>query len=117
MKRTINGSISGLLALVLAFISIGRTAAQETQPAPSSSRAIRPASLADGRPVPAHSAIAIGPSHASVSKDKKGKQEYTGPTTLVELPPTPMLDEEGNQRQDPDGKLMFNPPVKQQRDK
>ena len=37
--------------------------------------------------------------------------------TLVELPPTPMLDEEGKQRHDPDGKLMFNPPVKQQRDK
>jgi hypothetical protein len=28
-----------------------------------------------------------------------------------------MLDEEGKQRQDPDGKLMFNPPVRQQRDK
>jgi hypothetical protein len=28
-----------------------------------------------------------------------------------------MLDEEGQQRQDPDGKLMFNPPVRQQRDK
>jgi hypothetical protein len=50
-------------------------------------------------------------------KDKKGKQEYTGPTTIVELPPTPMLDEEGKQRQDPDGKLMFNPPIRQQRDK
>ena len=55
---------------------------------------------------------------ASVEKGKKkGEQEYTGPTTVVELPPTPMLDEEGKQRQDPDGKLMFNPPVKQQRDK
>jgi hypothetical protein len=54
---------------------------------------------------------------ASVEKSKKGKQEYTGPTTLVVLPPTPMLDEEGKQRQDPDGKLMFNPPVRQQRDK
>lgn len=50
-------------------------------------------------------------------KGKKGEQEYTGPTTLVELPPTPMFDEEGKQRQDPDGKLMFNPPVRQQRDK
>jgi hypothetical protein len=28
-----------------------------------------------------------------------------------------MLDEEGKQRMDPDGKLMFNPPVSQQRDK
>jgi hypothetical protein len=50
-------------------------------------------------------------------KGKKGEEVYTGPTTLVELPPAPMLDEEGKQRQDPDGKLMFYPPVKQQRDK
>jgi hypothetical protein len=53
---------------------------------------------------------------ASVVKGKKG-EVYTGPTTVVELAPTPMLDEEGKQRQDPDGKLMFNPPVRQQRDK
>jgi hypothetical protein len=48
---------------------------------------------------------------------KKGKQAYTGPTTIVALEPTPMLDAEGKQRVDPDGKLMFNPPVKQLRDK
>jgi hypothetical protein len=54
---------------------------------------------------------------ASTVKGKKGEQVYTGPTTVVELAPTPMLDEEGKQRQDPDGKLMFNPPVRQQRDK
>jgi hypothetical protein len=50
-------------------------------------------------------------------KGKKGEQPYTGPTTVIELAPTPMLDEEGKQRQAPDGKLMFNLPVKQQRDK
>jgi hypothetical protein len=51
-------------------------------------------------------------------KSKKGKKEvYTGPTTIVELPPTPMLDEQGMQRLDPDGKPMWNAPVKQQRDK
>lgn len=33
------------------------------------------------------------------------------------LAPTPMLDGEGKQRVDPDGNLMFNPPVKQIRDK
>jgi len=54
---------------------------------------------------------------APAAKGKKGKVEYTGPTTVVELPATPMLDEEGRQRLDPDGKPMFNPPVKQQRDK
>ena len=48
---------------------------------------------------------------------KKNKFEYTGPKTVVELAPTPMLDEEGRQRLDPEGKPMFNPPVKQQRDK
>src|ERR1700722_1300907 len=47
-----------------------------------------------------------------------GKKEiYTGPTEIVVLPPAPMLDNEGKQRLDPDGKPMFNPPVKQQRDK
>lgn len=50
-------------------------------------------------------------------KHKKKKEEYTGPNTIIELPPTPMLDEAGNQRLDPDGKPMWNPPVKQQRDK
>jgi hypothetical protein len=48
---------------------------------------------------------------------KKNKTEYVGPKTLVELAPTPMLDEEGRQRLDPEGKPMFNPPVRQQRDK
>ena len=97
MTRMSTGSLSGLLGLALVFTSVGRMGAQETHPAPSS---------APQSALPMES-----------KKDKKGKQEYTGPTTLVVLPPTPMLDEEGKQRQDPDGKLMFNPPVKQQRDK
>jgi hypothetical protein len=47
-----------------------------------------------------------------------GKKEiYTGPTEIVVLTPTPMLDNEGKQRLDPDGKPMFNSAVKQQRDK
>ena len=133
MKRTINGSISGLLGLVLAFTSIGRTSAQETQPAPAPQSA-QPTSptdasqpkmqnvqtsqpMGDKKDVSSPAPSQSTPAAASVSKGKKGKQEYTGPMTLVELPPTPMLDEEGKQRQDPDGKLMFNPPVKQQRDK
>jgi hypothetical protein len=56
----------------------------------------------------------------TVSTDKKGKAkkaEYTGPNTVIVLPPTPMLDEEGRQRLDPDEQPMFNPPVRQQRDK
>lgn len=51
------------------------------------------------------------------AKSKRGKVEYTGPTTIILLAPTPMLDGEGKQRVDPDGKLMFNPPVQQLRDK
>jgi hypothetical protein len=97
-------SLSGLLGLALAFTSIERMRAQETQSAPSSTNDAH-------SPTPPQSAA------APVIKNKKGKQEYTGPNTVVELPPTPMLDEEGKQRQDPDGKLMFNPPVRQQRDK
>ena len=56
-------------------------------------------------------------SRDAVLKGKKGKAVYSGPTTIVVLAPTPMLDNEGKQRVDPDGKLMFNPPVQQIRDK
>jgi len=101
MVRTSTGSLSGLLGFALTFSSVGYASAQESQPAPAKENVSSPAT---------------SPS-APVATGKKGKQEYTGPMTLVVLPPTPMLDEEGNQRQDPDGKLMFNPPVKQQRDK
>ncbi len=49
--------------------------------------------------------------------EKARKKIYTGPNTVIVLPATPMLDDEGRQRLDPDGKPMFNPPVQQQRDK
>lgn len=49
---------------------------------------------------------------------KNGKKlEYIGPHDIVQVAPTPMLDDEAKQRLDPDGKPMFNAPVKQQRDK
>jgi hypothetical protein len=98
MARMNTESLSALLAIMLAYPSYGHSLAQEPQSAPSS----------------AQSQTA---SHSTPITPWKKGQPYTGPTTLVELPPTPMLDEEGNQRQDPDGKLMFNPPVRQQRDK
>src|SRR5271156_2476133 len=104
MTWTSTGSLSGLLGVMLVLTSIGHMGAQETQPAPSSTPQSAPPASS---PTPA----------APVAKGKKGEQPYTGPTTVGELPPTPMLDEEGKQRQDPDGKLMFNPPVRQQRDK
>ena len=47
----------------------------------------------------------------------KKKPQYVGPKTVVEMPPTPMLDQEGHQREDTQGKPLFNPVVKQQRDK
>jgi hypothetical protein len=53
----------------------------------------------------------------SDKKEKAKKVEYTGPNTVIVLPPTPMLDGEGKQRLDPDGNPMFNPAVRQQRDK
>jgi hypothetical protein len=52
---------------------------------------------------------------ASTAKAKKGA--YTGTMQIIVLPPVPMLDAEGRQRIDPDGKPMFYPQEKQQRDK
>jgi len=61
-------------------------------------------------------APSTAPPHAvAVSQAKKGA--YTGPTEIVVLPATSMLDEPGRQRLDPDGKPMLNPPVKQQQGK
>jgi hypothetical protein len=122
---------TGFFGLTLALASIGSTLAQQPQPAPastsqsalvtSSTDASQPTTDLGKTDQPAAEIKNVPSSSASQSataiKGKKGKQEYTGPMTLVELPPTPMLDEEGSQRQDPDGKLMFNPPLKQQRDK
>ena len=108
MVRTSTGSLSGLLGFVLTLTSTGYASTQD-QPAPSPQSAPTTSTTDALSPTTSQA--------ASVVMGKKGKQEYTGPMTLVELPPTPMLDEEGNQRQDPDGKLMFNPPVKQERDK
>jgi len=68
----------------------------------------------DATPTQAAPAASVSASKAK-AKEKKG--EYTGPDTVVELAPTPMLDEEGKQRLDPDGKPMFNAPIRQQRDK
>jgi hypothetical protein len=117
MTRTMTGPLSGLLGLALVFTSTGRMRAQEPQSAasslPKTALPMEDGKAAKDAPPPTLTQSAAAP----VIKNKKGKQEYTGPNTVIELPPTPMLDEEGKQRQDPDGKLMFNPPVRQQRDK
>jgi hypothetical protein len=76
---------------------------------------------ASGTPVQPNeppAAKATAPAQPSVpAKGKKDKGAYTGPTSVIVLPPTPLLDPEGKQRVDSDGNLMFNPPVKQIRDK
>ena len=69
---------------------------------------------------PADQAAPAGVKPVSAPVEAKGKKEkavYTGPTEIIVLPATPMLDEEGRQLLDPDAKPMFNAPVKQQRDK
>jgi hypothetical protein len=89
------------------------TVAAVSGPAPATAP-VAPAATTEADIPPAPKADAA---HAAKPKSKGKKDEYTGPTTIVELAPTPMLDEEGKQRLDPDGKPMWNPPVKQQRDK
>ncbi len=82
------------------------------------------------KPTPAVSADVAPPADASVPPAEasvppaflrrvpgKKKPQYVGPRTVVEMPPTPMLDQEGHQREDTQGKPLFNPAVKQQRDK
>jgi hypothetical protein len=135
MTRTSTASFSGLLGFALLATSSGRIFAQETQPVASSvPQSALLASTADAsqptnergptdqptevkKDVSASTPSAAAVTNSAATKGKKGKQEYTGPMTLVELPPAPMLDEEKKQRLDPDGKPMFYPPVKQQRDK
>lgn len=86
--------------------------AQATQPqdAPASTKAA-------GQALPPGQTPAKYPTGYAPDPVKKNKFDYVGPKDVVELAPTPMLDEEGRQRLDPDGKPMFNPPIRQQRDK
>jgi hypothetical protein len=103
-KILVFGLISG--AAGIAARSQTLTPADAASPAPVA--AATPATS----PTPATPAEPVAP-----AKGKQSKQVYTGPDTNVVLPATPMLDAEGKQRVDPDGKLMFNPPVNQIRDK
>jgi hypothetical protein len=73
-----------------------------------------PPAVVNGTPDSPSAASAIP---AAAPKGHKEKATYTGPTQIIVLPPTPMLDVEGRQLVDPDGKPMFNSPVKQLRDK
>ena len=100
-----------LTVLVAAGFGVAALQASAQAVAPGAGGATPQTSAA---PAPVEAPDAKAPA-AAKKPEKKG--EYTGPTTVVELAPTPMLDEEGKQRVDPDGKLMFNEPVRQPRDK
>ncbi len=90
----------GLMGTAVSFASLSQT----SSPADTGT-------AAQGTPTPAKPAPLAAP-----TKGKSGKAAYTGPTTIVVLPATPLLDGEGKQRLDPDGKPMFNPAVQQSRD-
>jgi hypothetical protein len=119
--RTILTSIltAGLLGSALPspaqapqFVPVpGMTPATQQTPAADPAPA-QPA--APAKPVPP----LTGPAKtARTSAPRKQKEVYSGPNTVVVLPPTPMLDVEGKQIIDPDGKPVFNTPVQQIRDK
>jgi len=113
--------------LALGLIGSSACLAARTQAGPSAGNIAATADAADVPAVTTPAAPAATPANpsgpaapsapAAPAKGKHGKDVYTGPTTIVVLAPTPMLDGEGKQRVDPDGKLMFNSPVKQIRDK
>ena len=108
-----NGRISfGVLAVVLALGLVRaagqQPAAPETAPAPTQQPATQQ---------PPAQQPAAKPAAKPAKPVKKGKEPYTGPTTVIVLPATPMLDAEGRQQLDPDAKPMFNAPVSQMRDK
>jgi hypothetical protein len=106
-----NGSENSVPAQVPSDSSPSATSGQINQ---------APSTVPVSQPLPAGAAPGSTPGHITFYAPvpgKKNKTEYVGPKTLVELAPTPMLDEEGRQRVDPEGKPMFNTPVRQQRDK
>jgi hypothetical protein len=112
-------------------------AAQDATPAAVTPAPAAAAPAADVQAVPAPQAattaapqvaapVKVDPKAAKAQAEQEKKEKkaeeakkkiYTGPNTVIVLAPTPMLDEIGAQRLDPDGQPMFNPAVRQQRDK
>ncbi len=109
---------SMLMAAEVLVAQDAAPAATTTTAVPAQAVAAAPAVAA---PVAADSKKSEKAKAEEEKKEKKAeeakKKIYTGPNTIIVLPPTPMLDEEGRQRLDPDGQPMFNAAVKQQRDK
>lgn len=102
------------LLLTLALAPTSYALQQQTTPDVPAPAQTAPASAAPAQPAPATPTPA---KPADAKPKKKGKEIYTGPTTVIVLPATPMLDAEGRQMLDPDAKPMFNAPVSQRRDK
>ena len=100
------------LAAASAALVCGSLYAQETPASDVTAPAATTAAPATQAPQVERAVLPVVPAAA-----RSRKAEYTGPTSVIVLAPTPMLDEEGRQRVDPDGKLMWNAPVAQQRDK
>ena len=97
-------------ALLLSCV-VGRGGGQQsTAPAASPALAAPPA-------VAAPDASAPLPAPVADEKQSGKKGRYDGPKTIIVLPPTPMLDENGEQRKDPEGAPLFNPGTQQKRDK
>lgn len=67
--------------------------------------------------LPAYAQSAPAASAPPPTPPAKSKSQNKSVASVIELPAAPILDGEGHQRLDPDGKPMFYPPVKQQRDK
>jgi hypothetical protein len=116
ISMIVRTSFANLLAIGMIATALC-SAAQSPAPAPASIDPTTPPAAAPAPTESSPAAPAVAPAAVASAKGKHVKEVYSGPTTIVVLPPNPMLDAEGKQRVDPDGKLMFNPPVKQLRDK
>lgn len=113
-------ALTGAIALAGWQANAQTTAVAEATPAQQAVAVNTVAATATAAAAGAPADIPPAPKTIAAATEKKGKSKkavYTGPNTIVDLAPTPMLDEQGMQRLDPDGKPMWNPPVKQQRDK
>jgi hypothetical protein len=126
MPRYGTWSLLCICAPLLAVAQIGN--AQEPSSTPAAAASVAPSAAPSEAPaivtVPAAAVVAAGAKgpeaavlQGKVAAKRKAKVEYTGPNDVIVLPATPMLDEEGRQRLDPDEQPMFNPPLRQQRDK
>ena len=101
-----------------AVLTLAAAAQEPTPPTPppAPAESTPAATTPDATPTPAQDQPQT-PAVPGKPLPPRKKGEYTGPTTVIELAPTPVLDGEGRQRLDPDGKPMFNAPIRQLRDK